>query len=190
MTLNLMIILDLQEAQDPAEFEDKVRGWQEKGLINRQFILWLDDCIDGKKSCGLDVRMLALLRDEIKGLVWISPEMPSSLLKYYEAMISEAIESQPVVRIPAMVATLKERFLLTEAFCSLFRQVLGLAVDEHRISCFDADNNWEIFLESVGPEMSAKFRNTGSIQKSDETTENETGKNKEEQVKKSWWKLW
>lgn len=83
--------------------------------------------------------------------------MPQAVLQYYEAKIHDALESKPAIRIPALVAELKEKNLLTEEFCSIFHRALDSGVDERRISQLQANFDWEILLDSVGPEMASKI---------------------------------
>lgn len=156
MSANPMIIRRLLLITDPAEFEGEALAMHEQGVIDRQFMQWLDDCVDEKTSCGIDQITLRLIRDELRNLIRFPPEMPPAMQQYYETKIIEAIASRPMVNIPAMVAELKERNLLTEDFCTIFRSILDKSVDIYEISQLQANCNWEALLEAVGPEMAAK----------------------------------
>jgi len=158
MSANQLIVLDLLLAIDPLQLEDEIHTMHDKGLIDRAFMQWLDDCIVGKTTFEIDAATLSAIRDEIKRLVWMAPEIPEDALRYYEMKIHDALGAKPVIQIPALVAELKGKNLLTMDFCNAFHRALDRGVDERRISQLQANCNWEILLDSVGPDMASKLK--------------------------------
>lgn len=150
MSAYLTVLRELLMAPDDTAFGTTARTLHERGRIDDRFMQWLDDCAEGRDSCGMEPAMVRLVRDELRRRVWLPPKMPPAVRQSYEERIAHVLEAQPATRLESLLADLQGRQELTAEFCSLFRHALHEGVDKGAILPIVASGLWDMVVDAAG----------------------------------------
>jgi hypothetical protein len=153
MTKYTRMILELLQIGDLEKLSQKIHGLAKKGVLDTEFIQYMEDCIAGKKSEQFDAFTLRALLFEIKRTVYIPPKLPAYMSDLFNKRIHDVLNPPNVYAVERLLAELKDDGLLNAQFGAIFRN----ALENGSVSALNAQEYWEMCLECMEEEEKKKL---------------------------------